>query len=155
MVSSALNSPIISAANRMQNDGSASDVTEKAKQETALWPYAWQQEPADFHSRGSISGTVTLSDGRPAAGAAVFLGENRSNKTTLDQGAMYNYRTYADGTGSFKMLNVRQGIYTLYLWPNGGKIGDVTTVFLKNDVKVTTKSETRLGNLKWPTRVGN
>jgi rhamnogalacturonan endolyase len=110
------------------------------------------QTPADFHSRGGISGTVTLSDGRPAAGAAVFLGENRSNKTTLDQGALYNYRAYADETGFFKLMNVRQGAYALHLWPNGGKIGDVTTVFLKNDVKVTAKSETRLGNLKWPTQ---
>ena len=102
----------------------------KASQETALWPYEWLQEPADFHFRGSVSGTVTLSDGRPAAGAAVFLGENRSNKTTLDQGALYNYRTYADGTGSFRMPNVRRGTYAMQLWPNGGSIGDVTTVFL-------------------------
>jgi rhamnogalacturonan endolyase len=124
----------------------------KAKQETSLWPYEWLQDLADYHSRGSISGTVTLSGGRPAAGAAVFLGENRSNKTTLDQGSLYNYRTYADGTGSFKMPNVRQGTYALQLWPNGGSIGDVTTVFLKNDVKVTAKSESRLGNLKWQTQ---
>jgi rhamnogalacturonan endolyase len=95
---------------------------------------------------------VRLSDGRPAAGAAVFLGENRSNKTTLDQGALYNYRAYADGNGSFQISNVRQGIYALHLWANGGKVGDVTTVFLKNDVKVNAKSETRLGNLKWPTQ---
>jgi rhamnogalacturonan endolyase len=144
-------SPIIEIADRVQNDGSASDAAMKAKEETALWPYRWLQEPS-FNSRGSISGTVTLSDGRPAAGAAVFLGENRSNKTTLDQGAQYNYRSYADGTGSFSIPNVRQGIYALQLWPNGGKIGDVTTVFLKNDVKVTQKSETSLGNLTWRTQ---
>jgi rhamnogalacturonan endolyase len=50
------------------------------------------------------------------------------------------------------MPNVREGLYTLYAWPNGGKIGDVTTVFTQNDVKISAKSEKHLGSMKWTTQ---
>jgi rhamnogalacturonan endolyase len=127
-------------------------VNNRAKQETAAWPYTWAEDVPAYHDRGSISGTITLSDGRPASGAAIFLGENRSNKTTLDQGSLYNYRTYADDKGNFMMPNVREGLYALHAWPNGGPIGDITTVFVQNDVKISTKSGNHLGTMKWATQ---
>jgi rhamnogalacturonan endolyase len=50
------------------------------------------------------------------------------------------------------MPNVREGLYALYAWPNGGTIGDVTTVFIQNDVKISTNSENQLGSMKWTTQ---
>lgn len=93
-----------------------------------------------------------LSDGRPAAGAAIFLGDNHANLTSLDQGKWYYYRTYADRDGKFELDNVRAGTWGLQAWPNGGKIGDVTTVFQLNDVSITPKKTTRLEKLQWKTQ---
>jgi rhamnogalacturonan endolyase len=94
---------------------------------------------------------LTLSDGRPASNAHVFLGDNHpaTNATTLDQGALYYYRVYADESGFFRIKNVRSGDYALKAWPNGGKIGDVTTVFDLHDVKITPNSNQQLGKLSW------
>lgn len=99
--------------------------------------------------RGSISGRIVLSDGRPAGDAAVYLGDNYPTKTTLDQGGNNNYRTYADADGYFSFSNVREGTWNLQAWPNGGSIGDVTTVFSQNDVTTKDQINTDLGTLTW------
>jgi rhamnogalacturonan endolyase len=134
-----------------QNDGTIADVKTRAAQENAAWPYSWHKDSNGHQSRGSISGKISLSDGRPASGAAVFLGDNhpKANATTLDQGKLYYYRVYADHTGAFKINHVRSGKYNLQAWPNGGAIGDVTTVFSLNDVSVGPGAENRLANLIW------
>jgi rhamnogalacturonan endolyase len=77
-----------------------------------------------------------LSDGRPAAGASIVLGDNDSNSSTLDQGQNYHYVAMADGNGSFHITHVRTGTYTLFAWSNGGDIGDVTTQFVRNNITV-------------------
>jgi rhamnogalacturonan endolyase len=130
------------------------DVKARAARENAAWPYAWHKDDYGFNSRGSISGQLTLSDGRPASGASVFLGDNyqEPNITTLDQGALYYYRVYADKTGAFQIKDVRSGIYALKAWPNGGPIGDVTPVFDLHDVKITTGKTKDLGKLTWKTQ---
>jgi rhamnogalacturonan endolyase len=86
--------------------------------------------------------------------AAVFLGDNRPgpDNTTLDQGARYYYRTYTDRMGAFIIPHVRSGTYNLQAWPNGGKIGDVTTVFSQNDVTIVPGSENNLNGLGWKTQ---
>lgn len=70
------------------NDGSADDAEARAQDEFAAWPYSWFEDEA-YQSRGSVSGRLMLSDGRPAAHAAVFLGDNEPNKTALDMGSDY------------------------------------------------------------------
>ncbi|KAF2093322.1 polysaccharide lyase family 4 protein [Rhizodiscina lignyota] len=134
------------------NDGSASDAAPRAQQENKDWPYAWFQDSYGYHSRGSLSGRVVLSDGRAATGAAVFLGDNHPNKTALDQGSWYYYRTYADSNGNFEFNNVREGMWGLQAWADGGKIGDVTTSFLRNDVSVAKNKQTKLGTMTWKTQ---
>jgi rhamnogalacturonan endolyase len=37
-------------------------------------------------------------------------------------------------------------------WANGGKIGDVTTVSHRNDIKTKAGSDTKLGNMQWKTQ---
>lgn len=90
-----------------------------------------------------------LSDGRPAAGAAVFLGDSNSALSTADQGKDYYYTSYADKNGRFTIKDVRTGTYGLYAWGNGGSISDVTTSFVQNDVVVSKSKTTKLDSLTW------
>ena len=102
-----------------------------------------------YSSRGFVTGKLTLSNGKPASGASVFLGDNRSNLTTLDQGANYQYTATADSKGNFRIEDVRTGTYTLSAWGNGGSLSAVTTTFARNDIVVKKSKTTALGNLAW------
>ncbi|KAF2134928.1 polysaccharide lyase family 4 protein [Dothidotthia symphoricarpi CBS 119687] len=131
------------------NDGSVSDATTRAQKEDAAWPYKWFKDTA-YQSRGKIQGRLVLSDGRPAAGAAVFLGDNNNATiSTLDQGQGYYYTTYADANGRFAIDAVRTGTYGLYAWGNGGAIADVTTNFTQNDIVVRNAKGTNLKDAVW------
>jgi rhamnogalacturonan endolyase len=133
------------------NNGSIADAKLRARRETVDWPYAWMVDSNGYNSRGSISGKLLLSDGLPATGAAVFLGDRHSKQSTLDQGANYYYRTNADSNGRFRIGNARVGTYNLQAWPNGGSIGDVVTVLSRNDIDVRANEEVELGNVVWKT----
>ncbi|KAI1421810.1 rhamnogalacturonate lyase [Xylaria sp. FL1777] len=130
------------------NDGSKEDAANRAKEEFASWPYTWFEDEA-YNSRGSVTGQLVLSDGRPATNAAVFLGDNTPNKTALDMGSYYYYTSYADAQGRFEFTDVRTANYGLQAWSNGSKIADVTTSFLYNDVAVAKSRQTNLRLLKW------
>lgn len=133
------------------NSGTKSDVARRYNNEVDSWPYKWLDD-VSYQSRiASVTGKLVLSDGRPAAGAAVFLGDNHPNKTTLDMGSTYYYTTYADNEGSFRFTDVRTGVYALQAWSNGGPIGDITTTYLKNDINVSgpATSKLRLDRLTW------
>ncbi|EPS36158.1 hypothetical protein H072_10252 [Dactylellina haptotyla CBS 200.50] len=135
------------------NDGSLRDVKERVKEEQQQWPYAWFQDDYGFHDRGSISGRIVLSDGQAAAHAAVFLGDNNSNKTSLDQGAWYYYRAYADRDGYFTITNVREGKWGLRAFSNGGRVlSHVSTIFKKEDVETKAGENNELGTLMWQTQ---
>lgn len=120
-------------------------------QEFASWPYSWLNDSA-YQSRGSVSGRLVLSDGRPAANASVFLGDNNSSKSTLDQGEHYYYAGTADSQGYFDIRDVRTGTYGFYAWSDGGSIADVSTTFSRNDIAVQHRAETALGLLTWQTQ---
>ncbi|KAF2117905.1 putative rhamnogalacturonase [Lophiotrema nucula] len=132
------------------NDGSKSDAADRWRQEQKAWPYKWFKDTA-YQTRGSVRGKIVLSDGRPAAGAAIFLGDNdMPNVTALDQGKRYYYTVYADNDGSFDIDDVRTGTYALQTWANGGKIADVTTTFVQGDIVVAKDKRTDLGKkLTW------
>lgn len=115
------------------------------------WPYRWLDD-AVYQARGSVSGNLVLSDGRPAAGASVFLGDNNSNLSTLDQGAHYYYASTADSHGHFNIKDVRSSTYGFYAWSNGRSIADVSTTFALNNVTVRKGRETALGLLSWKTQ---
>lgn len=139
------------------NDGSVDDAEARAAVELAAWPYPWfDSNDTAYHTRGSVSGQLLLSDGRPAAHAAVFLGDNHPTKTSLDMGSDYYYTAYADADGHFTFTQVRAGAdvsYGLQAWSNGSSIADVTTVFRQNDITVATNTSegetTDLGMLEW------
>lgn len=130
------------------NDGSKDDAAARAAKEESAWPYKWYNDKA-YQSRGKIQGRLLLSDGRPAAGAAVFLGDNNSDLSTLDQGKDYYYTSYADAQGKFSFKNVRTGSYALQAWANGGALGDVTTNFTQNNIVIRKGDTTNLKDLKW------
>lgn len=131
------------------NDGSKDDAARRAKEEEKAWPYKWFKDSA-YQSRGSIEGKLLLSDGRPAAGAAVFLGDNANTSVSaLDQGRDYYYTTYADKEGKFRIDEIRTGTYGLQAWGNGGGIGDVTTTLIQNDIVVQKDKKTKLKTLDW------
>lgn len=131
------------------NDGSKDDAARRAKKEESAWPYKWFENKA-YQSRGKIQGKLVLSDGRPAAGAAVFLGDNNNASiSTLDQGKDYYYTTYADKDGKFDIKDIRTGSYALYAWSNGGKLADVITNFTQNDVVIREGKNTNLKELTW------
>lgn len=150
------------AQSSYQNNGSAEDALIRAKEEVLQWPYSWFTDSGDdaySKLRGSIKGRIVMSDGRPATGAAVFWGDNRSPKTPLDQGEGYYYRTYAKADGSFEISNMRvlnnprsgASLGTIQAWPNGGNISDVTTVLKLNDVELK-PGTTDLGIITWKTQ---
>ncbi|KAL1794330.1 hypothetical protein ACET3X_007751 [Alternaria dauci] len=131
------------------NDGSKDDAAARWEKEEAAWPYKWF-ENKPYQSRGKMQGKLLLSDGRPAAGAAVFLGDNRNTTvSTLDQGENYYYTTYADKDGKFDIQDIRTGTYALYAWGNGGALGDVTTNFTQNDVEIREGKNTNLKEMTW------
>lgn len=131
------------------NNGSTSDASARAQQESELWPYSWMQDTYGFQSRGKLRGRIELSDGRPATGAAVFLGDNNPILSSLDQGAAYYYRVFADSDGRFGIDNVREGTWCLQAWANGGLLSNVTTIFLKNDVVTEAGQEVDIGTVVW------
>ncbi|KAF2674978.1 hypothetical protein BT63DRAFT_25591 [Microthyrium microscopicum] len=134
------------------NNGSSADALAKAKEEMKLWPYQWMKDDNGFNSRGNISGQLSLDGNRPASNAAIFLGDNNSTLRTVNQGAGYYYRTYADHMGRFRIDNVRSGSYALQAWPNGGIIADVFTTFVRNDVVISANKHTALPALSWATQ---
>ncbi|KAI9738374.1 MAG: hypothetical protein M1834_008877 [Cirrosporium novae-zelandiae] len=136
------------------NNGSIADASTRAAQEITLWPYFFVNDTA-YQSRGTITGTITLTDGTPASGASVFLGDNNPNETTLDQGRAYYYTTSASSTGTFTFTDVRTGTYALQAWGNGSPaLSSITTTFLQNDVVVTANETTTLTNLTWTPQQG-
>ncbi|KAL6707622.1 hypothetical protein ACN47E_003972 [Coniothyrium glycines] len=132
------------------NDGSKDDAAARWKKEEFAWPYKWFNDKP-YQSRGKIQGKLILSDGRPAAGAAVFLGDSgNTTVSTLDQGTNYYYTTYADSNGKFDIHDVRTGTYGLFAWAAGGALSDVTTTFSTNSIAIDAGKTTNLKTLTWP-----
>ncbi|KAH9861675.1 hypothetical protein J1614_011428 [Plenodomus biglobosus] len=131
------------------NDGSKEDAASRWEKEEAAWPYKWFEDKP-YQSRGKLQGKLVLSDGRPASGAAVFLGDNNNASiSTLDQGQGYYYTTYADADGKFTIKDIRTGTYGLYAWGAGGKLSDVTTNFTQNGIVVRDGKNTNVKTLTW------
>jgi rhamnogalacturonan endolyase len=131
------------------NDGDLKDAANRVKQEEASWLYSWLAD-SDYQNRGNVKGKLVLSDGRPASGAAVFLGDKNGCETN-NQGADYQYTAYADDDGSFTFKDVRrQNTYRLLAWANGGKRRDVDNIFNGTMVAFDTEQHINLGTIEWP-----
>ncbi|KAJ3960544.1 hypothetical protein N0V92_002795 [Colletotrichum tropicale] len=130
-----------------KNNGDVADAAQKHKEEVKHVPYTWFKDSA-YHSRGGIEGTLTLSDGRPASNAAVYLGDSDTTIRPSIQGTNYYYTTYTNDKGRFTFDNVRTGSYAVYAWSNGGKLADVYTNFTA-PVTVSKDKTANLGQLSW------
>lgn len=128
------------------NNGSISDALAQVATEQAAWPYTWLSNSTYPLARTTVTGTLHLADGRPAAGATVTLAQ--SGGDVYSQGAGYIFSTQADASGNFSLPKVRPGSYSLYAWANGGSIGDVTDQYERDNVNVS-GSTTNLGSLTW------
>ncbi|OLN97954.1 Rhamnogalacturonate lyase 2 [Colletotrichum chlorophyti] len=135
------------------NNGDVADAAQRHKEEVKHVPYKWFKDPA-YHSRGGVEGTLTLSDGRPASGAAVFLGDTDTTIRPSIQGKNYYYTTYTNDKGRFSFDNVRSGSYAVYAWSNGGKLADVYTNFTA-PVTITKDKTINLGQLSWSVPKGS
>ncbi len=128
------------------NNGSIADAQAQANSERAAWPYNWLSNPHYPLARTTVTGTLRLADGRPAAGATVTLAKPGGDLYT--QGTDYIFTTQADANGAIRLANVRPGSYSLYAWANGGSIGDVTDQYERDNVSVS-GSSVNLGTLTW------
>ena len=128
------------------NNGSISDAQAQAATERAQWPYSWLSNPHYPLARTTVTGTLQLADGRPAAGAMVTLAQPGGD--IYSQGADYIFYARADATGHFSIPYVRANTYTLYAYSMGGSIGDVTDQYERNNVAVS-GSTLDLGTLTW------
>ncbi|GMG10685.1 unnamed protein product [Aspergillus oryzae] len=139
------------------NNGSVEDANAKYDEEVQSWPYSFPNADieAGHHQRASsVSGVITLSDGRAASGASVMLGDNESSQLPAEQGVNYYYRTTADSDGNFSFENVRAATYALYAWAgNNSDIGDVSTNLTANGIEISeSTSAIDLGEYTWDTQ---
>ncbi|KAJ1559819.1 hypothetical protein HK405_009229, partial [Cladochytrium tenue] len=137
------------------HNGSVTGALQRAAQEEAAWPYEFVTDTAYQELVVHVTGSIVLSDGRPAAGAAVFLGDANANETSLDQGRGLYYTTYADSNGAFEFQHARAGTYGLEAWGNGGSLTAVTTRLVVDEVAVTAGvNEVSLWQLEWALAAG-
>jgi rhamnogalacturonan endolyase len=135
------------------NNGSSSDAQAQAAKEEAQWPYSWLSNPNYPLARTTVSGTLRLADGRPAAGAMVTLAQPGGD--IYAQGGGYIFYACADSLGHFSIPNVRPNTYSLYAYAMGGSIGDVTDQYERDNVSVS-GSALDLGTVTWsPPQYGN
>ncbi len=128
------------------NNGSSSDAVAQAATERAQWPYSWLSNSHYPLTRTTVTGTLRLADGRPAAGAMVTLAQPGGN--IYGQGADYIFYAQADASGHFSIPNVRANTYSLYAYAMGGSIGDVTNQYERDNVAVS-GSTLDLGTVTW------
>jgi rhamnogalacturonan endolyase len=84
------------------NSGSLADAQAQVAIQQAEWHYSWLVNAAYPLARTTVTGTLRLADGRPAAGAQVTLGQ--SGGDLYAQGAGYIYTTKADANGTYSLF---------------------------------------------------
>ena len=128
------------------NDGSIEDALKQAAREDARWPYRWLSHPQYPLERSTVTGTLHLADGRPAAGATIILALPGGD--VYSQGTDYIFFDRADLFGRFHIPHVRPGTYSLYAYATGGLLGDVTDQYEQDGITVD-RPWVDLGRLTW------
>ncbi len=90
------------------------DAKQKTTAEVASWPYQWVNDPNYAVVRGSVQGTLHLTDGESAAGAWVVLADPGGDWPM--QAKHYEFWTRAADDGSFTINKVCPGSYALYAY---------------------------------------
>ena len=92
--------------------------------------------------RGTVAGAIQLTDGGSTKDAWVILSPPGEDWTQVLKG--YDFWTWADAEGRFKLAKVRPGKYTLRVIG-----GDQFEEFRKDDVTVEAGKDADLGELEW------
>ncbi len=133
-------------------DAMWADAKSKAAQEIAAWPYSWMDHPLYplAAGRGTITGTLNITDGSSPAGALVILAQptdGTADTSWQRQGKDYIFWTEAAVDGRFIIRNVRPGTYTLY-----SNVPGVLDEYELNGVTVAPGTTNSLGRLDWTPR---
>ena len=142
------------------------DALAKANTERQQWPYEWVSGVDYPHQdqRGGVTGRLVLQDPQAAdlklgstliglAAPDYTVKGPRGQSARVDwqlDAKNYEFWTWADGEGRFKITNVRPGRYTLHAIDQ-----NVLGEYAKADVTVTAAQQLNLGELVWtPIRFG-
>ena len=133
-------------------DAMWTDAKSKAAQEMAAWPYSWMNNPLYplAAGRGTITGTLNITDGSSPAEALVILAQPTDGTADTNwqrQGKDYIFWTEAAADGSFTIEEVRSGIYTLY-----SNVSGVLDEYKLNGINVKAGAVNALGQLNWTPR---
>ena len=139
-------------ANAEDDDAMWTDARSRAAREIAAWPYGWMDHPLYplAAERGTVTGTLNITDGSNPAGALVILAQPTDGTADTNwqrQGKGYIFWTEATSGGRFVVRNVRPGTYTLY-----SNVSGVLDEYELNGVTVTPGTTNALGKLNWTPR---
>ena len=87
------------------------DAKKRADAEAAKWPYTWLDNKEYPRERGTVAGSIRLTDGGSTKDAWVILSPPGEDWTQVLKG--YDFWTRADAEGRFRLAKVRPGKYTL------------------------------------------
>jgi len=129
------------------------DAKNRTAQEKAAWPYNWMDHPLYplTFERGTMTGTLNITDGSSPAGALVILAQPTDGTPDTNwqrQGKDYIFWTQASAGGRFIIRNVRPGTYTLYAHVPG-----VLDEYQLHTVTVEAGAVHGLGRLDWTPRM--
>jgi rhamnogalacturonan endolyase len=139
------------------------DAIARAKGEQGAWPYPWVGDPLypPASGRGAVTGKLSISDSldprlaprnvHVGLAAAPYTMPGRAGANTVDwqrDSKYYQFWTTAGTDGSFKIVSIRPGTYTLFA---DGVLGEFATA----NITVAAGQTNALGTLTWtPLRYG-
>jgi rhamnogalacturonan endolyase len=119
------------------------DAQRQAQVQQDQWPYRFINSEDYPLARGTVRGTVRLTDGSSAKDAWVVLAYP-GDKDWCQSSLGYMFWTKADEQGRFSLTNVRPGEYCLFV-SGANQFED----FRQDHVKVAANATTELGTLDW------
>lgn len=129
------------------------DAKARSEEEMAAWPYSWFSNALYPTSRGSVTGTLTISDPDyfHTDKFQVVLAQTGSKPILQSDG--YQFWAETDDEGSFTIGNVRPGSYSLWAYALNGS---ATGYFEQRNIEVTAGGNNDVGTLTWsPVRYDN
>lgn len=149
------------------NDGSDHeamwvDAKREAAEQVAQWPYNWLEDEA-YHDRGTLEGTLGITDGTSPEGSYVVL-VNPAEAGDPDQYGVwmrnvgpYSYWTQVGPDGTFEIPDIHQGRYQMFAFKPGvyGEAGPRVVEITEGNVTAVEKvliEPVENGELLW--RIG-
>jgi rhamnogalacturonan endolyase len=98
------------------------DAKQRARTESAAWPYPWLDDALFQLHRGAVAGRLGFDDKTPAGAARIILAPHEEIPSPFDwqrQWKGYRFYGWTDAAGRFSIPKVRPGLYDLYAWKRG------------------------------------